>query len=349
MSLLYMEGWDEFSIQNGIAASSRGGNRLYVHANYSPGQPGLWGFGPPVADQHTTMIVGGYWTVPTNGISGAGADNCSYQNFYSTDATIEIKWTTAQGIRVVKNGVTLGSSDSGVWAQGTGKFFETKVIAHPSAGQVIVKLNGSVVVNLTGLNTGSAPWSYLYGNASAYISYGVAGGCTTVDDLYVLNGAGSDMNDFLGDVRIMALWQSGNGALSDWVGSDGNSTDNYALVRWDHPGGSYVQAATVGDTDAYDFQPIEELFPGSAPTIDPDTTQVLGVQVSGQAIKTDSVATKKVAVVARDTGGTVVEGPQTAIETTTSYFSGIFPRQPDGTPWTLEDLNSAEFGIRIKQ
>lgn len=375
MSLLSMEGWDEFAAYpstNGIwsLSGSRGGNGAYVHANYSPGMPGLYGASWPDADRHNTIICGAALYQPTSPASYLSYSYSPppypeigvwlFQMMHPTDHNNDIWVGWAYGTIKVFRGASatayyntlLGTSDY-VWPPGTWKFCEVKFIADASAGRVIVKLNGTVVLDLTGLALGTEPWSSVMGYASAYINYygypQVASGCTIVDDFYVLNGAGSVMNDFIGDVRIMALWQQGNGALSDFVGSDGNSTDNYLLTRWDHPGGSYVQAATVGATDTYDFQPIEELFAGSAPTIDPATTSVLGVSVSGQAIKTDSVATKKVAAVARQAGGTIAEGSQATIETTTSYVTGLFERKPDGSPWTLADLNAAEFGLRIKQ
>jgi hypothetical protein len=75
-----------------------------------------------------------------------------------------------------------------------------------------------------------------------------------IDDLYILDGAGSVNNDFLGDQAVRRLKANGNGTTNTFTGSDADSTDNYLLVLDDNPddAGSYSGSdGTIGHKDLY--------------------------------------------------------------------------------------------------
>jgi len=78
---------------------------------------------------------------------------------------------------------------------------------------------------------------------------------TYYDDIAMndtVNTDGKNDNSWPGDGRIEILVPSGNGTLSQWTGSDSNSTDNYQLID-DIPASStdYVQDSTPGNKDRY--------------------------------------------------------------------------------------------------
>lgn len=74
------------------------------------------------------------------------------------------------------------------------------------------------------------------------------------DDLALNDISGTADNSWCGDGRVLpALLPVGNGASSQWTGSDGDSVDNYLLVRDYPPSGdaTYVEAGSGGLVDSY--------------------------------------------------------------------------------------------------
>src|SRR5690606_30464139 len=118
-------------------------------------------------------------------------------------------------------------------------------------GQIIVRLNGTEVINYSGDTAVS-------GTYIKYVDLRNQGSTTNAsfDDVAINDTTGSEQNSWPGHGHIRMLLPNGNGSSSEWMGSDGNSTDNYLLV--DDPGSSLVDAdatyvyATEGNkTDDY--------------------------------------------------------------------------------------------------
>jgi hypothetical protein len=91
-----------------------------------------------------------------------------------------------------------------------------------------------------------------------YTHYGSGWADTAFDDFAFNttdNTDGKNDNSWCGEGKIELLKPNGNGNVSEWTGSDGNSTDNYALVD-DIPASSsdYVQDSTAGNQDAYTLE-----------------------------------------------------------------------------------------------
>lgn len=82
---------------------------------------------------------------------------------------------------------------------------------------------------------------------------GIASNTWLYDDIAVNLSDSSGYNDsWCGDGKIVALTPNGNGDSSQFVGSDGNSTDNYLLVDETPPNTTdYVDATISGYKDLY--------------------------------------------------------------------------------------------------
>jgi hypothetical protein len=252
------------------------------------------------------------------------------------DYTLYVKRGTSSGTLL---GASIRALNQGVWF-----YIEVKVTIDAAVGTVEVRVNGEPWIGpLTDQNTrgaASTDWNnFLLGSTN---------GAQTVnayfDDLYVLDGSdsgivGNPLNDFLGDTRGEALLPSGNGANSDWNGSDGNQVDNYALVA-DNPADdetSYVQSQTVGHKDTYAF-----------PAIASDGTirhvcHLLAMR------KTDT-ATKTVVSVCRDSGGTDRDHAygQNPGQITYDYYRANYPGDPNtGAAWVKANLAASQFGQKV--
>jgi len=265
--------------------------------------------------------------------------------------------TFIQGITNLRNGGTdvirlkYGSaSGNTVWAiyrgdgttlLGTGTFpitvniwyyVEMKVVFSATVGSVELRINGSATPDIlvTGLNTGTT-------NVNAIALQGGYGGYSDHDDVYVCDTSGSaPTNNFLGDIRVQAIWPTGNGNSSSLVGSDSNSTDNYLLVDETTPDDNttYVQSPTGTAKDTYVYGDLT-----------PTSGTVYGIQIVPYAQKTDAGAKGIVSVARLST--TEVDSSAHALSTSYQFFPDISETKPGGGAWTIDDVNNAEFGVKV--
>ncbi len=167
--------------------------------------------------------------------------------------------------------VNLGTSAPGLISTNTFVYIETKVSAFAAGATVTVRVNGQVVLTVTGNTDPDGTGTY----NTFYVS-GIGGGPTSaVDDLYLLNLLdstipGSPNNDFLGAVRIYAQPPIADATPLQWTPNAGLT--NYTQVDEIPPddGTTYVESSNVGDVDQYVY--------GTAGITPP--VQVFGVQVN---------------------------------------------------------------------
>lgn len=163
------------------------------------------------------------------------------------------------------------------------------------------------------------------------------------DDFYLMNAVGGAPT-VQGDVKILTSRPVGNGAANQWVGNDGNSTDNYLLVDDDSTTTDYVQSPTAGNKDLYAMADLPAPPAGSA-------LEVLAVQVSAYAAKTDAGTAKDLIGVFRSAGGTEVEGliaPSASITASHQLFRGpIRTTDADGNPWTKATFDATQAGVKV--
>jgi hypothetical protein len=217
-------------------------------------------------------------------------------------------------------------------------YLEVKGTSHATAGAMTVRVNNTVVFSVAGTNTqGTVNQDTTIGE----ITVGVLSGSnnpTTVDDVYVCGGAADTTDPFLGDLVVETLYPNGNGAVNQWLGSDGNTTDNYLLV--DEVGSpsttDYVADSVPGHQDLYAM--------GDLVTIN---ATVLAVEHYVYLRKMDSGAAS-FKILNRGGGGTITKSA--ALTPTTSSDTYAYPLllNPDtGAAWTVAEVNALQSGVEI--
>lgn len=221
----------------------------------------------------------------------------------------------------------VATSASVAVAFSTWNYYEVKVVIHDTLGSVEVRQDETVVVSYSGDTRNGAA------TAVQFVSNAAPAGSVDFDDVYVEDAA------YLGDITVEALTPNGNGSSSDWVGSDGNSTDNYLLV--DDPTTSnvtdYVGASVSGKLDLYTMGDL------------PAGYSVTAIQEVIYAQKSDAGTPPTLLPVAKGQSGTTrTDTALPALSTTAqAYVSQIRTTDPDGNALTAARVNAMEVGVKI--
>jgi len=293
----------------------------------------------PASQKDTKFIVGCALMNPTAGGAaglitlGGDAGATSHLMFGATGSG-SIEMAVYRGGST--SGTLLGTtSGAGMSASGW-RYIEIEAVLSDSVGSVKIWSDGVQVLNLTGIDTrnGGTDANFDWVSFNQWIN--------NIDDLYVLNGAGASNNSRLGDVRIVDVLVDGNGASSQWTGSDGNSTDNYLLVD-DKPAvgaSDYVEAGTSDLVDTYTFGNV---------TLTTDD-RIIAVGVHAHAYKGDT-GSRSIALLA-SSGGSTSTGSDQQLNTTASLartFYQHFETDPNtAAAWTEAGHNAAEVGIKSR-
>ena len=243
MTLLFADGFEDGSLGwtfGGIGTAlgaGRFGNGLVTGGSSAYATTGF----PP-----TTAVM-------TAGVAFRPVASSGFMAFYD-GALANISLARGAGGEVIAHtGVTvLGSSASGVLPAGAWSYVELRATVHQTTGIVVVRVNGVEVINLANQDTQS---SSVVSHTALRLGNNAAQGAVTgdaFDDVYICNGLGSYNTTFLGDLTVEHL-RPGADDTVQFVGSDGNSVDNFQLVdeAGAYNGADYVASSTVGQRDLY--------------------------------------------------------------------------------------------------
>lgn len=180
-----------------------------------------------------------------------------------------------------------------------------------------------------------------------------ATGAWFFDDLAINDGTGSFQTSYPGEGEIIMLRPNANGDNSGWLGSDGNSTDNYLLLDEVTPNDAtdYVIANTSGQIDDYNL----EATPAAMDTTDTINCVAVGVRWRvDDATGTDPIFVLRIM---DDTGGTVEESSTLTISNTSwrtnqtllvvYHFTLYDLPGASTTAWTKAKLDTAQIGARL--
>lgn len=226
---------------------------------------------------------------------------------------------------------TVVATSTTAFAFSVWRFLEANIIISDTVGLVEIRLGESVIMSYSGDTRNGSATTVAFMDVSGTTA-GSAGG-VDIDDLY-LDDAG-----YLGDVTVEKLDPTGNGSSTQWLGSDGNSVDNYLLV--DDPTTSnmtdYVGDSVSGHLDLYTMSDL------------PSGYSVLAIQEIIYAQKSDAGTAPTVLPVAKGQSGTTrTDTAIPALSTTAqAYVSQIRTTDPDGNALTAARVNAMEVGVKI--
>jgi hypothetical protein len=248
-----------------------------------------------------------------------------------------LTWNNGDEIGLTDAGPSSYYSTTGNFNQDTWHWVEGEAFYSATVGTLKIWLNGDLVIDESGIDTGTVP-----------TAYGLQIGGTTgswandmwYDDVVAWDDTGSyNTTSPIGDSRVHALFPSGDGNNIDFTGSDGNSVDNHLLVNEFSPDTTtYAGSATEGEYDLYALD--------NLPTTD---GTILAIQVEKYAAKDDFGSKYGRSVIRTNS----VDYPQTSdalsLTPAYSYKTEIIEENPNTTSaWTPTEVNALEAGFEVR-
>lgn len=238
---------------------------------------------------------------------------------------------------VLATSTVAGITQANVWHHWT-----VSAVIHDTDGAVKVELNGDTVIDVTGVDTRNGATDVVTSVGAGWFQYATTNQ-VRIDDVYLTDTTGpAPYNGSLGDCRVATLRPSGNGEVTTFVGSDGDSIDNWAHVDDNATTTDYVGSATPGARDLYALGNLSADALGD----------VYAVQVEMLAAKSDAgEAPGPLLAALRGVTGTVSTAQAAAaaqLSTTYQWHAApIVTADPAGDAWTVERVDGLQIGPEI--
>ena len=246
--------------------------------------------------------------------------------------TTTITVRTGRGTSITDS--TLG--DSGFVPPYTLWFYLEVKMQIGNPGSFELRVNGTTVLTGSGVQTQQTgnPTLNKIGLAGP-TQFGTA---VAVDDMFLVDTQdGIGTTDFIGEVRVQTKYPDADGFQNDFLRSQGSvnaSNVNTVPISYTE-NGKYNYSGTVGAKDLYSIANF---------TV---SGTIFAVQ-ENVSFRKDDVGNRNICPLLR-TASTEFEGTSVACYSDYTHTAKIWENNPSNNlPWTLTDLNLAEFGIKVK-
>jgi len=339
--LLWIEGFEGMGVTDNAAPAPSGVvARKYVNVLQVPYQylmagrtgghclemRGWGGFSTPALTTNATLVVGFgyYFTAIANGRIMSLYDG--------TTEGINLRLETT-GELAIYRGTTFLARTAGLGLlNATWHWIEMKVYCHDTAGTYEVRVGGVNRLSASGIDTKAG--SNAYHNIVTVPSLSL--NSVRYDDIYILDGSGAVNNNFLGNMKVVAVFPNGDvSGYTDWTPSA--AADHYTLVDENptNDNTDYVESLTITDQDLWDYEAASNLG------------TIAGIQINTEARVTDANSFTLKTLVKSDTTENTDAG-QSVSSISYTTFHRIVEQDPHlSAAWTLTTLNAAQFGVEV--
>jgi hypothetical protein len=233
-----------------------------------------------------------------------------------------------------KNGSEIGTSAVAVVSKTQWQYWETKIYIHPTNGTLQIKLDGTTVINLTGLDTqtwGTGGCSVLHWSNML----DSAGSPGLVDDVIVFDDQGATFNDFMNDVPIMSHFPHTD-VDADWNSTQVDHHDSVNVVGAGY-GTDYIDSTNETDQDSFNF------------TADVVYPSVHGVKLVAYC-NNNTGGTAKIKPYVRISGIVYYGDELTLPAGTDAPRSYVWETNPaTGTLWSRAVIDAADWGFEVSE
>lgn len=361
MARIVQAGWEtgDVGYKGGVSTSGVGGTASVVSSTPTPPSPSAYclkcvkagGFNSGsvrVTFAHATVteLYAGFSYYRNNGTE----DDVGF--FWVTDSTLAV----GAHLSVMANGAVrarVGTSGSGsdpnftTLATSTAQVppatwteIEVHLIASTGSGGTLeVKMNGTTILNLTGVRTSYSAANFAAVGVGLYTFTSVASGpFNCIDNLRVndtSSGTGSANNSWTGPEVITLMKPTSAGDSAQFARAGADSGANWSQCDDVPPNArtDYVSDSTVGHLDLYNTD---------APTA---AATVSAIDVIAQIFTDGAGGTLAVPI---KTAAGQTDGPAYGLASGAAYVSRIYDGDPaDSAAWTQTKLNALQVGFKV--
>jgi hypothetical protein len=334
MALEYADSFDAYT----TSQLARRYSSFYGTAINSPGPNGSGQYLLAISQANDRNFV--YFSITPRSEYYAGWD------FYSPSPSgAMIDFQTAGGISICKftSGSAIstqfGNSSSGIMVANTWYQVQVYVKRHATAGIIIVKVDGTTVISLSGLNTGTSDIGQIM---IAHGNFNASSNADRWANLWIFNTLGTHSNGFpTGRMKVQPLLPAADGTYTDWTPNSGSTHYTQVDEAQADDDTAYNSTVTAGNKDSYGIDAIS----GSP-------AQIHGVIVTAIARKTD-VNSKNYQVFSKsgatETYSSDIAAALTYASSTANGADALLHTDDPNTSaqWAQTNLNAIEIGAKV--
>lgn len=277
---IYLQAGSSFGYTNGLSKSGgRFDGGTLVHDQFWGG-PGLLSL--PDNTSNDIWVGKAFWTEPPPWQFNLTSGDCFY--FYGSsivttgyfECFVYFDYSTGEITAKLQNGTVLGTTTTPLLVPGRWSWVECRCkLANSPNGIIEVYINGTQVLNLTGIGTDQSGTSTRVTGVNLFNKILLS----KVDDMYVLNTDGlAPWNDRLGDCRIATLLPNGDAGPNNGTPATGSSYYSMVNERSGFNTSTVNNLINLSNTTGQ-----QEVFDVEDP---PQMTTIFGVAVCSTARKT---------------------------------------------------------------
>jgi hypothetical protein len=240
-----------------------------------------------------------------------------------------------EGTLIVRRGTTeMARSVPGIFNFKRWHWVEFKVYCHNTAGTFEVKVDGNVILSATGVDTQVGATAYH--DAVKFTGMNISTVKTPrFDDIVVMDGSGSEYNDYIGQRRVETIVPTSDTADIDWTTSSGST--HYVLVDDLDPDDdtNYVEDTVSANEDIWGYGNLSLVSTIDALCLHTD------VRVTDATSYTLKTTVKS--------GGTKYTNSGDTISSTSyAIIDRLMLDDPDtSSAWTESGINAVEMGVEV--
>lgn len=343
MTVFFMDSFDHYTTvsqkydlyyaENGSAqnviSGGRFGNGLRISGATIGAQDNYFGITIPTS--YTTIVAG--FAMRWNGLQ---SDRLIFGLYETATRHTSIYMNSLRQLYIARGATNVATGPT-ILVAGVWYYVELKTTIADTNGFAELRINGVTEATYSGAaaDTRNAGAGLGINRIYFFGSTGSGGGNYLDRDDVVLQGDNVGAIDYFGDVRVSSLFPNGVGNSTQFVRGGTDTGANWSQVNETPPNsGQYVQAAAIGNKDTYTFGNVSAA-----------TGLVYGVQIMPWLAKTDA-GVRNAASVARLTG-VEEDSADKVLSLTGRYMPDIRETRPGGGAWTIDDINNAEFGVKV--
>ncbi len=253
--------------------------------------------------------------------------NFVHDNGTSLDTYMKLQRNLSNGLQVVDGADTILASTVGsvimqeVWA-----YIEIRLQLNGASSALTIRINNQVLLDTLIDTTGWQVDRLTFDKSQ--------NGDHLIDDLYVVNTAGTANVSFLGDVFVENIQLSGSASPIDFIPV--GSVTNYSNINETGPADDtkYNVSATVGDRDMFQVA-----------DLDVQADEIFAVMVATRHAKIGAGAVTARSILNDGVSDTLGTPFSPDLDFVTQFE--IFSTAPDGGIWNITDFNSITVGYEV--